>query len=321
MPSLVKRLFPTSIGLLVFTISDVYIIAGQGTTNNPIQPGEPYLPGVGILSYNAFDNCGTILGILTTDGTQMMIDPGGGFLDSGQPIGNNFALQNPLVLGQNWNPSDAYIAWYVNGEDQAWYVSDGETGWYRLCATPAPETGYSWSPFAQIAGGTHASPSVQAIQSVEVQPGIKRLLIGPSGTGQVLRRASLGTPSFTDGSGSYRAFADIGSLVLVDPGQAAGVNFVTTECVRVGNPITLGMLFDEAEPYTNVPFSILKNWDNDPPNRPRSRSLLSQRFYVSDDEDIDAICRNIQIRVDWGFDTVQNELLTYTVFGSYYAEN
>jgi len=321
MPSLVKRMFPTSIGLLVFTISDVYIIAGQGTTNNPIQPGQPYLPGVGLLSYNALDNCGTIIGLLTTDGTQMMIDPGGGFIDSGQPIGNNFGLRNTSVLGQNWNPSEVYITWYVNGEDQAWYVADGETGWYRLCATPAPETGYSWSPFAQIAGGTHTAPSVQAVQSIEVQPGIKRLLIGPSGTGQIFRRASLSSPSFTDGNASYRAFADIGSLVLVDPGQAAGVNFLTTECVKVGTPLTLGMLFDEAEPYTNVPFSILRNWENDPPNRPKSRSLLSQRFYVSDNEDIDAICRNIQIRVDWGTDTVQNELLTYTVFGSYYAEN
>jgi hypothetical protein len=109
--------------------------------------------------------------------------------------------------------------------------------------------------------------------------------------------------------------------VLVDPGQAAGVNFVTTECVKIGTPLTLGMLFDEAEPYTNVPFSILRNWDNDPPNRPKSRSLLSQRFYVSDDEDIDAICRNIQLRVDWGTDTVQNELLTYSVYGSYYQES
>ena len=166
-----------------------------------------------------------------------------------------------------------------------------------MCATPAPETGYSWSPFAQIAGGTSlpdGTPSIQAVQSIEVQPGVKRLLSGPFGVGQILRRASLGSPTFTDGTSPYRAFADIGSLVLVDPGQAAGVNFVTTECVKIGTPLILGMLFDEAEPYTNVPFSILRNWDNDPPNRPKSRSLLSQRFYVSDDEDIDAICRNIQ---------------------------
>ena len=315
MPSLVKRMFPTSIGLLVFTISDVYLIAGQGTASNPIQPGQPYLPGVGLLSYNALDNCGTIIGLLTTDGTQMMIDPGGGFLDSGQPIGNNFGLRNTSVLGQNWNPSAAYITWYVNGEDQAWYIGDGETGWYRLCATPSPETGYSWSPFAQISDGTHAAPSIKAVQSIEVQPGVKRLLVGPSGSGQILRRASLSTPSFTDGDLSYHAYADIGSLVLVNPGQVAGVNFVTTECVKVGTPLTLGMLFDEAEPYTTVPFSVLRNWEPDPTNRPKSRSLLSQRFYVSDDPDIDALCRNVQIRVDWGTDTVQNELLTYTVAG------
>jgi len=324
MPSLVKRMFPTSIGLLVFTISDVYIIAGQGTTNNPIQPGAPYLPGIGLLSYNAFDNNGTIIGILTTDGTQTQIDPGGGYIDSGQPIGDNFALQNTSVLGQNWNPSTAYIAWYVNGEDQAWYIADGQTGWYRMCSTPAPESGYSWSPFAQIAGGTSlpsGTPSIKAVQNIEVQPGLKRLLSGPYGVGQVLQRASLGTPTFTDGTSPYRAYADIGSIVLVNPGQAAGVNFVTTECVKVGTPLTLGMLLDEVEPYTNVPFSILRNWENDPPNRTPSRSILSQRFYVSDDEDSDAICRNIQLRVDWGTDTVQNELLTLTVYGSYYQES
>ena len=324
MPALVKRMIPTSIGLLVFTISDVYIIAGQGTTNNPIQPGAPYLPGVGVLSYNAVDNCGTIIGLLTTDGTQMMIDPGAGFTDSGQPIGNIFGLQKNNVIGQNWNPSSVYITWYVNSEDQAWYIADGQVGWYRLCATPAPESGYSWSPFAQIAGGTYlpdGTPSIQAVQSIEVQPGIKRLLIGPYGVGQVLRRASLATPSFTDGGSPYRAYADIGSLVLVNPGQVAGVSFVTTECVLVGNPLTLGMLFDEIEPYTSVPFSILRNWEYDPPNRPASRSILAQRFYLSENPDIDAICRSIQLWVDWGFDQVQSELMTYTIFGSFYQES
>jgi hypothetical protein len=324
MPSLVKRFFPTSIGLLVFTISDVYIIPGQGTTSNPIQPGQPYLPGVGILSYNALDNCGTIIGILTTDRTLMMIDPGGGFIDAGQPIGNIFGLSNPDVLGQNWEPSSAYLTWYVNGEDQGWYLGDGQTGWYRLCATPAPESGYSWSPFAQIAGGTSlpdGTPSIQAVQSIEVQPGIKRLLTGPYASGQILARSSLAAPVFTDGTSSYEAYADAGSLVLVSPGQVAGVNFVTTESVRVGNPMKLGVLMDEMEPYTNVPFTMLKQFEDDPPNQRRSRSVYAQRFYMSEDETIDAICRNMQIRFYWGFDTAQNELMTYTVYGSYFQEN
>ena len=325
MPSLVKKMFPTSIGLLVFTLSDVYIIPGQGTTANPLQPGQPYLPGVGLLSYNAFDNCGTIITMLTTDNSLMMIDPGGGYVDAGQPIGNNFGLQNN-VLGQDWSPKNAYIAWYVNGEDQGWYAADGQVGWYRLCSTPAPETGYGWSPFAQIAGGTYGTPfsgtpSIKAVQSIEVQPGTKRLLIGPSTTGQILRRASLFQPSFTDGGSAYRAYGDIGSLVLTNPGQLAAVNFVTTECVRVGTPNRIGVLFDEAEPYTSVPFDVLTSWQSDPTNQPKSRSVLAQRFYMSEDENVDALCRTMQIRIDFGFDTVQNELLTLSVVGAMYAEN
>ena len=551
MPALVKRLVPSSIGMLVFTISDIYLIPGQGTASNPIQPGQPYLPGVGILSYNALDVCGTIISILTTDGTYMMIDPGGGFIDAGQPIGDQFGLRDTLTIGQNWNPSDVYIAWYVNGEDQAWYIADGFTGWYRMCSTPSPETGYSWSPFAQIEGGTFAAPSILAVQSVEVQPGVRKLLIGPAGTGPILNRdtkkfadggitsvsvpnhlstaedfallanqaitgstgagsaisggnigiapnnsssvtnfppstltapgvfhyndvaaqqaqvdlttaiayysglsfTSLGSvvdlstsgngatastyiagnysasssmdiptsitldaqgnpnavfvfkagstltlesgasvtlvngaqaanvywvvgSSFTsiwDGSSSnmvgtimaavsitlgggtlsgralastgsitlstteavtvptvssgtfgafpYRAFADIGSLVLANPGQLAGVNFITTECVRLGLPHVLGVLFDEAEPYTTQPFDILKQWDSDPTNLPKSRSILAQRFYMSDDDDLAAVCRHMQMRIDWGVQSVQNELFTLSVFGIIYAES
>ena len=322
MPSLVKRLVPTAIGMLVYCISDVYLIPGQGTTNNPIQPGAPYLPGVGLLSYNALDMCGTIMGLLTTDGAFMMIDPGGGFIDAGQPIGNNLAYPQPNEpLGKNFNPKLAYVAWYVNGEDQGWFLGDGETGWYRLCSTPSPETGYSWSPYAQILGGTHASPTIKAVQNIEVQPGTKRLLTGPYGVGTILNRSSQVAGSFVDGtSTAYRAFADIGSLVLTNPGSEAGVMFITTECVRLGNPHVLGVLFDEAEPYTTVPFDILRAWVSDPVNQPKSRSILAQRFYVSDDPDLVARCRNMQLRIDWSSDVVQSELFTYTVYGAMFAE-
>ncbi|MGH7745785.1 MAG: hypothetical protein ACREQ5_13530, partial [Candidatus Dormibacteria bacterium] len=134
-PSLVKRLVATSIGLLVFTVSDVYLIPGQGTTNNPLQAAVPYLPGVGILSYNAVAECGTIIGIFTTDSTFMLISPGAGFQDAGYSIGNLFRAQNSSVVGQNFVPSSVYVTWHVTGEDQAWYVSDGLTGWYRGCST------------------------------------------------------------------------------------------------------------------------------------------------------------------------------------------
>jgi hypothetical protein len=320
-PALVKRLFPTSIGLLVFTISDVYLIPGQGTPSNPLQEAQPYLPGVGLLSYNALDNCGTIIGMFTTDGTFMQIDPGGGFIDAGQPIGDLFGLHDTSTLGKNWLPKEVYVAYYMNGEDQAWYVADGASGWYRMCSTPSPETGYSWSPFAQIAGGTSTDPTIQTVQNIEVQPGIKRLLTGPYDSGQVLARASLASPSFTDGDMPYVAFADVGSILLVNPGQVAGINFITTESVKIGTPLRLGVLLDEAEPYTSVPFEMIREWESDPTNQPQSRSILAQRFYMSDDPDVDALCRHMQVRFYWGLDEVQNEISDFTIYGSFYAEN
>lgn len=310
-PSLVKRLVPTSIGLFVFTISDIYLIPGQGTSTNPIQAAQPYLPGVGILSYNALSECGTIIGIFTTDSTFMMISPGAGFQDAGYSIGNLFRSQNPDLVGQNFVPKNVYAAWHVNGEDQAWYVADGATGWYRGCSTPAPESGSSWSPFAQIVGG------VRAVQSIEVQPGIHKLLLGPTGVGEVLARDS---DVFTDGDQTYFANAVMGSIVLANPGQVAAINFLTTDSVRIGSPLTLGVIMDEALPYFNGKFDLLREWTTDPTEKPKSRSILGQRFYVGDNPDITAVCRHMQIAVDWLAEDVQNELLTMTIFGAFFQE-
>ena len=310
-PSLVKRLVPTSIGLMVFTLSDIYLIGGQGTANNPIQEAQPYLPGVGILSYNALAECGTYIGIFTTDSTFMMISPGAGFQDGGYSIGNLFRAQNPDLVGQNFVPANVYVTWYVNGEDQAWYVADGATGWYRGCSTPAPESGFSWSPFGQIVGGT------RAVQSIEVQPGIHRLLLGPTASGQVLNRD---LSQFTDNGATYFANAVLGSIVLAQPGQVAAINFITTDSVRIGSPLTLGVIMDEALPYYNGKFDLLREWTTDPTQKPKSRSILGQRFYVGENDDITAICRHMQIAVDWLPENQANELLTLTIFGAFFQE-
>ncbi|HKM80694.1 MAG TPA: hypothetical protein VJY15_06995, partial [Candidatus Acidoferrum sp.] len=49
--SQIRRLVPTAIGMLVFTVSDIYIIAGNGTATSPILPAIPYLTGIGLANY------------------------------------------------------------------------------------------------------------------------------------------------------------------------------------------------------------------------------------------------------------------------------
>jgi hypothetical protein len=311
MPSLVKRIVPTSAGILVFTVSDVYIIQGSGTTNNPIQSALPLLPGIGLLSYNALDHNGPTIGLFTTDNQFIILDPSSGVSYAGFPIGDQFRLNNGNP-GQSWNPSNVYVAWHVQGEDQAWYVCDGINGWYRLMSTPAPETGYTWSPFASISGG------VKAVQSVEVSPGSHRLLLGPTNTGEILQRD---LTVFSDNGTPYSAYAVVGSAVLTQPGQIAVVDHIVTDAVRIGSPLRIGILVDEALPYYTGPIDILSNWESDPPNLPESRSLYSQRFYLSQLRNDAAAMRHCQIQIIFSpNDTVMNELFTLTLFGAYNQE-
>jgi len=314
LPSLVKRIVPTGLGALVFTVSDIFIINGTGTSNNPIQSAQPFISGIGLLSYNALALKGTTIGMFTTDKQFLILDPTSGVSIAGFPIGDRLRKNNGQP-GTAWNPKNVYVTWHANGEDHAWYLSDGANGWYKLIDTPAPEDPghYTWSPFANIVGGC------KAVLSIEVSPGVHELLLGPTGSGEILHRD---LTTFTDGASStYGAWAVIGSAVLAQPGQVAEVMFITTESVRTGTSLTLGILVDEALPYYTGPFEILKVWEDDPTGIPPSRSIFGQRFYMSESKDKPAICRHMQFQINWVKEEVASELLTLTVFGAYNQES
>jgi hypothetical protein len=307
-PSLVKRIVPTAAGAFIFTVSDVYVIQ---TSSGNIQSALPLLPGIGLLSYNALDVNGSLIGLFTTDSQFLIIDPSSGFSIAGFPIADQLRLNNGNP-GQSWNAANVYVAWHVQGEDSGWYLCDGSNGWYKLITTPAPETGSTWSTFATITNGA------KAVQSIEISPGVRRLLIGPTGTGTINQRD---LTMFSDTGTPYSAYAVIGSCVLAQPGQIAEVAFLVTDAAKVGTPISLGFLADEALPYYTGPIEILKNWESDPPNLPTSKSLYSQRFYLADMKDMSATMRHCQIQVIFNpYDTVQNELLALTIFGAYSQE-
>ncbi len=310
LPSLLKRIVPTNQGVIVLTVSDIFIIVGQGTANSPIQKAQVLLKGIGILSYNALDVNGALVGFFTTDKQFVILDPAAGVSYVGLPIGDQFRKNNGLP-GTSWNPANVYVTWHVDGEDQAWYVSDGQFGWFRLMPTPAPETGLTWSPFATIVGGC------QAVQSIEVSPGVHNLLLGPSGTGPILKRDN---DYFQDNGTSYNANAVIGSINLAQPGQIAMVSFVTIDSVRVGKPLSISVLMDEALPYFNGPLEPLTNWESDPPNQPESRSIRGQRFYFSELSQQAAVCRHMQCSIEFGIDSVQSESLAWTLYGAFAQE-
>jgi hypothetical protein len=240
----------------------------------------------------------------------------------GFPIGDQFRLNNGTP-GQSWNTADVYVAWNVNGEDAAWYVCDGKFGWYKLIDKPAPEAGFCWSPFSTIvAGGIQGN--VGAIASVETTPGVHNLLIGPGSTnGNILSRNLLAS---TDGGTgvangtTYLAYGVFGSFVLALPGQVAKVMFIMCKSLRVGSPMVLGVLIDEAMPYYSGSMDIIKRWETDPPNLPQSKSFYKQRFYMSEDHSQSAYCSDLQFMVSWPAEAALNELQTFSIWGAYEVE-
>jgi hypothetical protein len=297
-PSLVKHLVPTSAGLFVFTVSDIYLISGNGTASSPLFP-IPYLPGKGISTYNAVAINGTLMYIFTTASSVMAIDPNGGFYDLGFPIGDQFRKSN-------WNSANVYLTWHEYGEDVALFVADGATGWFRGNPTPAPESGQTWSPFATIVGG------VQAVESIETSPGVIQLLMGPTSSGPILMR-DLTTNA--DNGSSYLANFTIGNIVVAQPGQVGELAFITTDCLAVGTKPTIGVLLDEVSGV----FDELQDPTNDPPQLKPSGSMYSLRYFLLRGDE-PAKARSLQIQVSWPAENFANELYSLTLYGGFAQE-
>lgn len=302
LPSLVKKLVPTIVGIFIFTVSDIYLIANNGSGSVP--SATLYAPGLGLLSYNALDVFGTSIGFFASDSTFNVLDVSSGPQEVGFNIGN-------LLQVSPWNPSTAYVTWHSSGEDKAWFLSDGTTGWYRISTTPNPESGITISPFATIVGGA------QAVQSIETSPGVHQLLVGPAGSGQILAR---NITTFTDGGEPYSWFATVGSQVLANSGQLAEVPFIAIKAAKVGAQPTLGVILDEAVPGYTGPFENIPNPVYDPPNFQPSDSIYSLRYYLAETQE-PAICQTMQYQIEYPAENSKEEIWAVTIWGALLQES
>jgi hypothetical protein len=385
-------LYPTSNGLIVFTVSDIYVIQGLGDSSSSFF-STPFLQGIGLGNYDGFAVNGAIAYLYTTDNQVLTIDPSSGLSEVGFAIGDQFGPNNGTGT---FLPSTVRLTWHFQGsQEKALYVSDFSQNWWRLLTTPAPETSGSvtWCPMATISGG------FSAVQSVETSPGVHTLLLGPNSSGPILERS---LSVFSDNGSAYNAYSIVGSLVLAQPGQLAYAKLITTDSMAVGTPITLQVQLDEISFITGVgenglhlsnpgvnyhvgdiiyinEFGISpntavarvtslghsmgavqtlelltfgKNYVNqlavptsggsgtgltldvttggmfedltvsvpDPTQLTSSQTINAQRFYLSQTQQ-PAVCRHMQIAVEFGTDIVKNELLSLTVYGSFEQEN
>jgi len=311
LPSTGVACWPTSIGLIVFTMSDTWVLLGQGTydaAGNPISPFYlvNFQAGVGIMSQDAFTVNGSTAYVMLTSNQVVSMDPGAGETEVGFPIGD--------IFDDYYDPATVYLAWHQGkSRDMALYVADGTQQWYRMAATAAPESGLVWSLPAVIA----APGKVKAIASIETSPGKKALVIGPSVTNNPILKRDLSTNA--DNGATYLANAYIASVVLAQPGMTAGVQFVVTEekMIAGATPLTVALLFDEIL-STQTPsssFLSLRKKSNDPPNLPPSKSIRTQRHWAAQDANSVIKCRHYQQAILWAAENYPNEIFTNTVYG------
>lgn len=294
--SFIVRLEPTAIGLLVHTVSGTDILPTK-TDGTPGIQVQPYLPGngSGLRSWNAYARNGSTIYMFSASGNLLSLDASTGVTYAGHPIAN---------ILQNLNGSAVYLAFHEQGEDIGLYVSDGATGFVRMANTVAPETGTAWSPQRNIAH--------KCIQSVEVSPGVQRLLLGPAVSGPILYR----DPTVNKDNGVAFAWSGtIGTLALAQPGQMAEVEFLTTICKNVGSHPAVSILIDEL----SGPFEGLNRNTQDPPRKFASKTLMMDRFctVVSNQP---AKFMYAQIKISFPAEDARNEVLAYSMWGCHWQE-
>lgn len=309
LPSLGVTLWPTTQGLVVFTNSDIWALLGQGTVDQNGNALSPFYlvnfqQAVGVATQDTFSVNGSTAYAMLSTSQVVSMDPGAGELEVGFPVGD--------IFDTYYDPQQAYVCWHqAKSQDTALFVGDGENFWLRMAAVAAPEQGNVWSPPATLA----APGKMKALASIEIMPGIKALVIGPSVDGSPILMRDL--TKRTDNLIPYPANAYIAPIVIAQPGLTAGVQFVVTEEKIGGTALEVHMLFDEIlnAPITTADYINLRNKTNDPPNLPRQLSVLAQRLWAAQDANSVVKCRFYSQAIKWAAEDFPNELYTNTVYG------
>jgi hypothetical protein len=309
--SKITRFWACSLGMVVFTVRDAYIILGSGTDTDPLYM-VVFIENLPLRSYDCFTVNKTTPYLLMANNQLVALDPSAGIVESGFPIAD--------MLMNEYDSSASYVTFHSQSSlDSALYVANGAvvppgsttssaTGqWYRMAQNNAPESGSAWSTKAILAGGT-----MGCVQSVEVTPGVYRLLISGTTTGPIWQRDSTKN---TDNGNAFPVQTFFGNIVLALPGQLAALSFITLESVKTGTRAGLALLLGEV----SGTFETLNRTRQDPPILPPSNTLYSDRYHFAQNQN-EAWCRHFQMEVSWPAEDAANELLTFTIFGQTWQE-
>ena len=199
-PGTITRLVPAPNGMIIFTLDDSYIVRGTDITNYTI---NEYTKDLGLRTYNALDTDGSSVYMMTSD-REFVVLSAAGETDLGQTGG--IADQLATV-----DPTQCYVTMNRYGLDSIVRILDTVNNVYY--DYNVNQQCWNLPGILQMAGCT-------AMGSIEVSPGVWRLLLSStsSGTSSLAYRD---VTNFQDLGTSYAPNAVFGSIQLADPGSLA----------------------------------------------------------------------------------------------------
>lgn len=281
-PGKVTAMASTGIGLLVFTVGDLYVIRGYDTFSFFSQK---LMANFGVLDQDCIAQDGDLLFVYT--GNRQLFSLSDSLEEVGFPVGD--------YLKTNFDPSTVYLKLHRHGDDSGLFISNGTDRYMRYNVARK-----AWCPPAVPAG----TGGVKCLASVAVADGDYRLLVGRNADTQyILYRDPTATQD--DATSMSNSFADVGTIVAAPPGSYAELQAVGIERAAVGGDPTVAILPNEIDGA----FITLPNPVNDPPQLEPSTTVIMKRYYrAAAQAAIPQRVRHLRVKVTFPAESAANEL-------------
>lgn len=297
-PDHITAMVPFSLGMLVFTPSELYAIRG----GDKFSLFPQIIDRIGVEDENKISSDGDFLYVYTNDNQFVRIGPLGleaaiGRVEElGFPIGD---LLEPLT--------NVYVAVHHDGsDDSAIYVAGTSSGQSKIFRYNLSTE--SWSPRAEVVGG------VRAIKSIQIDHGVWRLLSGrDTAEGFLFKRDS---SVLTDDGSNYAPNVVLGSLILTKPGELTQVESLILERFNAGADPTVAVLANEfGHPGFSGTFVTLATGVPDPPEFAALSTLTSKRYYLNQ-ASVSNLMRHMQIKLTFASAATADEVLALSIMGA-----
>jgi len=155
---------------------------------------------------------------------------------------------------------------------------------------------------------------VNAIDSLEITPGVQKFLMAPPTAGPVILQRDLST--FSDNGTPYSCSATFGNIQFADPGMLAVIEMLVTELSAATSVPTVGVLVNDI----SGSFATLSNARTEPATvslAAPQNSYKSLLWYLAtaDKNKVTRALRHLQFQLSWRAIAEKSEVLGIGIMG------